>query len=100
MSDYGETTLRQHRRLAILRFLADSAGYTSNASIVLDVLHKLGITSTRAQVTTELVWLREQGLVACDPRAEFIVATATVGGVEIAQGLSVHPDIQRPKPRA
>ena len=61
MNDYG-TTLRKHRRLAILRFLKECDGYAANSSIIRDVVNGVGVTSTTDQVTTELAWLREQGL--------------------------------------
>lgn len=98
MSDYSDT-LRRHRRLAILRHLAACAEYTSNGSILVDVLRGVGVTSTRAQVVTELSWLAETGFVVIDDRGDFVIATATDRGVEIAQGLATHPDIQRPRPR-
>ncbi len=98
MSEYAES-LRRHRRLAILRHLEACSEYTSNASILTDVLRGLGVTSTRSQVITELVWLRENGLITTIDQGEFVVATATQAGVEIAQGVSVHPEVQRPRPR-
>lgn len=98
MSDYGET-LRRHRRLAILRHLAGCAEFTSNASILVDVLRGVGVASTRSQVVTELAWLAEQGLADIVDRGDFVIATATNRGVEVAQGLASHPEVQRPSPR-
>lgn len=98
MNDYSDT-LRRHRRLAILRHLADCAEYTSNASILTDVLYGVGLPTTRAQVITELAWLAEQGMIANDDRGDFVISTATARGVEVARGLARHPDIQRPSPR-
>ncbi len=98
MSDYTQT-LRRHRRLAILRHLEGCADYTSNASILADVLAGVGLPSSRAQVVTELAWLRENGFVSYDDRADFIVVEATQAGVEIARGMSRHPEIQRPRAR-
>jgi len=100
MSDYLEHVGR-HRRLAILRFLEQSAGYTSNVSIVTDVLNsnKIGLTTSRDQTTTELSWLAENGFVTLGGDAAFRVATATARGIDIALGRAVHPDIQRPSPR-
>lgn len=99
MSEYAET-LRRHRRLAILRHLERCAEYTSNASILTDVLQGVGVGSTRAQVVTEIAWLAENGFVEATDRGDFVVVVATLRGVEIAQGVATHPDIQRPKPRA
>lgn len=98
MNDYA-ATLRKHRRLAILRFLKDSAEYTANGSIIRDVLNGLGVTSTADQVTTELVWLRENGFITVEDLGPVLLATATTRGVEIAQGVTTHPDIQRPGPK-
>jgi ABC-type branched-subunit amino acid transport system ATPase component len=93
-------TVRMHRRLAILRHLEACVDYTSNASILGDVLDGVGVTSTRDQVITELAWLKETGFITYEDRADFIVAEATRRGVEIARGIATHPDIQRPGPRA
>lgn len=98
MTSYADT-LRRHRRLAILRHLAACAEYTSNASILVDVLRGVGVASTRAQVITELAWLNETGFVTNDDRGDFVITVATDRGVEIAQGLATHPDIQRPSAR-
>lgn len=97
MTDYADT-LRKHRRLAILRHLEASVEYTSNASILQDVLSGVGLPSTRDQITTEIAWLKEQGFVTAEGTA-FIVVTATARGAEIARGLATHPDIQRPSAR-
>ncbi|WP_149589817.1 VpaChn25_0724 family phage protein [Tabrizicola flagellatus] len=97
MTDYQET-LRRHRRLAILRHLEASPEYTSNASILQDVLAAVGLRSTRDQVTTEIVWLQEQGFLLADGDG-FLVVTATARGAEIARGVATHPDVQRPGPR-
>jgi len=93
-------TVREHARIAILRFLEDAPRYTSNVSMLASQLPLIGIAFTRAQVVTELAWLKEQGLVETEETGAFIVATATTRGVEIAQGIARHPEIQRPKPGA
>lgn len=100
MSDYL-TTLSRHRRLAILRFLQQSPTYTSNVSILTDVLNSdaIGIDTSRDQTTTELSWLAENGLVTLAGQVDFRVATATARGVDTALGRASHPDIQRPSPR-
>lgn len=97
MNDYAQTTLRQHRRLAILRHLDLAPEYTSNRSMLRDVLNDLGVSSTADQVTTEIAWLREQGLVTT--AAEGYVVSATERGVEVGRGVAAHPDVKRPGPR-
>lgn len=100
MTEY-EATLRKHRRLAILRFLEKSHTFTSNVSILTDVLNSntIGIDTTRDQTTTELAWLAENGFVTLAGQSDFWVATATARGVEIALGRARHPEVQRPSPR-
>ncbi len=97
MSDYV-STLSKHRRLTILKFLADSPEYTSNASILVEVCNQFGVTSTRDQVAGEVAWLKEQGMVSFDDHGDFIVVSATTRGVEIAEGAARHAGVQRPRP--
>lgn len=94
-----QSTVAKHRRLAILRHLEACTDYTSNASILTDVLDGVGVTSSRSQVVTELSWLEAQGFVVTIGKGEFVVAEATRAGVEIALGRATHPEIQRPSPK-
>lgn len=96
MSDYN-ALLRQHARIAILRFTEGAPRYTSNVSILVSALPRVGIHFTRDQVVTELTWLAEQGMVETEANGDFITVTATTRGVEIAQGIARHPEIQRPR---
>lgn len=98
MTDYAET-LGRHRRLAILRHLEASPGYTSNGPILRDVLAGVGLPCTTDQLATELAWLAEQGFVVLAGGETFQVAAATARGAEIARGLASHPEVQRPGPR-
>ncbi len=95
---YAEDVSR-HRRLAVLRYLADVPEYVSNASILQDVLTRFGLPINYDTLITELMWLREQGFVQFDPEATFIVVTGTRRGVDVARGLASHPGVQRPRPR-
>lgn len=97
MSNYMET-VSKHRRLTILKFLEASPEYTSNASILVEVCNDYGVTSTRDQISGELDWLREQGFVTLENSGDFIVATATGRGVEIALGQATHDGVKRPRP--
>lgn len=98
MTDYI-AHIGKHRRLAILRLLADSPEYVSNSSVIDGVVNGLGLTSTYDQIMSDLGWLREQGFVTFDPDAAFVVVTGTQRGIEVARGLISHPGIQRPRPR-
>ena len=99
MSNY-EHTLSKHRRLAILRHLEICREYTCNAAILQDVVNEVGVTSTRDQVVTDIAWLAENGFAKHEDNGVFVVVQATKRGVEIAQGIALHPDIQRPSPKA
>ena len=95
---YAEDISR-HRRLAVLRHLAEVTDYVSNTSVLHGVLRSLGLPLSHDALMGELYWLREQGFVAFDPNASFIVVTATRRGVDLASGLAEHPGVQRPRPR-
>lgn len=97
MSDYL-ATLRRHARIAILRFAADAPQYTTNVSMLEELLPTVGIQMTRDQIITELGWLAEQGFVDVGQAGSFITCKATRRGVEIAEGKARHPDIKRPAP--
>lgn len=96
--NYAEE-LREHARIGILRLLDDAPRYTSNVSMMTDLLRNYGIGFSRDQVTGEVHWLKEQGLVSIEDLSGFLVVTATVRGLEVAQGIVTHPGVQRPRPR-
>lgn len=88
--------LAEHRRLTVLRHLERSAHHTSNASILTDVANGVGVPSTRDQLNAALAWLDEQGLVTLARSGDFVVATATARGCEVATGHALHPGVKRP----
>lgn len=98
MTDYAAERQR-HVRLAILRHLEGSTEYTSNSSILFDVLRGVGLPSSRDQVAGECAWLAEQGFVVVTGAGDFVVVKASGRGVDLAQGLATHPGVQRPRPR-
>ena len=97
MSSYTNT-LSKHRRLTILRFLAGSPEYTSNASILVEVCDSFGVTSTRDQVAGDIAWLSEQGMVTYEENEGFMVVTTTARGIEISKGKARHDGVKRPRP--
>ncbi len=99
MTKYTDT-ISKHRRLTILKFLADSPEYTSNASILEHVCNDFGVASSRDQVMGELDWLQEQGFVTYEDNGSFRVATVTSRGVDIAKGKARNAGVQRPRPGA
>jgi len=92
-----DDTLREHRRLAILRHLAGCSSYRSNASILVDVCNGVGVRSTREDVVRDLAWLSERALVAIEDHAEFVIAEATQRGVEAATGARSVEGVKRPR---
>lgn len=97
MADHKMTT--EHRRLAILKHLARAAGYTSNGSILRDVLNGVGVPTTTDQLITAMAWLDEQELAVMTDHGDFVVMTATARGVEVAEGNATHPGVKRPSAR-
>ncbi|MGR3501591.1 VpaChn25_0724 family phage protein [Pseudaestuariivita sp.] len=89
-----------HRRLSILRHLAQSSEYTSNASILVDVCRGVGIPTTTDQMRTTLAWLQEQELIELTDHSHVVIATATARGVEVAHGQAAHPGVKKPSPRS
>ena len=99
MANYRDH-LERHRRLSLLRCLAETPGYSSNDSLLTQVVNSFGLTSTRDQVRSSLAWMAEQRLVTVDEVSGVMVAKATARGVEIAEGRATHPDVERPWPPA
>ena len=99
MSGY-EDTLREHARLAMLRFMEDAPEYRTNVSMLATLLPGVGISLSRDQVSTEVQWLQEQGLATCEDMCGLTIVTATTRGVEAAKGIVKVPGVQRPRPGA
>lgn len=93
-------TLRELRRLTLLRLLSESRGYFGNSSILHAGLMHLGVQSDRDDVLTDLHWLSDQGLVTLtEAIPSVLVATLTSRGNEVATGRTVVPGVQRPGPK-
>lgn len=95
--DYAET-LRQHRRLSILRALAGAPEYTANDSMLTELVNSVGVTSTRDQVVTAIGWLAEQGLVTAEKLSSLTVAKVTTRGADVAAGRASVEGVKRPSP--
>ena len=96
MADSLET---EHRRLAILRHLEKSSEFTSNASILIDVVNGVGVVTTEAQMRAALAWLDEQELIDMVDHGHVVIAVATVRGADVATGRTNHPGVKRPTAR-
>ena len=97
MTDAGLMT--EHRRLAILKHLARSPEYTSNAAILADVVRGVGVASSDGQMHAALAWLDEHELVRMTDHGHVVIAVATARGVEVAEGRAAHPGVKRPAAR-
>jgi hypothetical protein len=99
MKPFAES-LREMRRLVILRLLNEQHGYTANHSILHAGLLTLGVASSRDDVATDLHWLRDQGLLTLDePVPGVWRAVLGIRGQEVATGQVVVPGVQRPSAR-
>ena len=90
--------LEEHRRLVILRVLAETPGYASNTSLLADAVESLGVPSSRAQVSTAVSWLSEQGLVSTRDVGGVGIAQLRDPGLDVALGRSQIPGVKRPSP--
>lgn len=95
MSQFSDF-LRQDQRLVMLRLLAELPGYTSNSSVLVQLLEQFGHVMTRDQVKTELAWLSEQGLVTTDDAGSVLMAKLTERGADVAAGRARQPGVKRP----
>jgi len=92
--------IREHQRLLVLRTLSAQPDYTANESAVQMVLDAFGLAAGRDRVRTLLAWLADQGLVTLSYGADVWVGRITQSGIDVAQGRTTLPGIQRPGPDA
>jgi len=88
----------EHRRLTILRILAEDPGYTVNSSIIADILPEWGQKVSRDVIHADFAWLAEQGLVETEERGSVHVAQLTQRGADVAGGVAHVPGVKRPGP--
>lgn len=102
MSQNFADRMREDRRLVLLRLLSEQPGYRANSSNLHAGLYALGVPGSRDDVTTDLHWLREQGLLRLEDVPEapgLCVAEITSRGEDVAKGIAVVPGVRRPGPR-
>jgi len=90
--------LAEDRRLVILRMLASAPGYAANGFVLREGLAASGHAVSQDQLSTELAWLAEQGLLTIVPVADMAVAHLSPRGADVAAGLAVVPGVKRPEP--
>lgn len=77
---------REHLRLALLRFLADTAGGTLNDSLLTDAVVAIGIDADRHQVRDALVFLARGKCVRLEHVEPIVLASLTDLGEMVAKG--------------
>ena len=97
--------IREHAaeqlRLTLLRLLGELPSYRANSTVLMLGAQQMGFDPTRAQVRTQLEWLREQGLVTtAEPTDALVVATLTERGLDVAEGRGKTPGVARPAPKS
>lgn len=98
MRDYSEHR-RKHRRLSCLIGLAGSEQRRASDSELWEIVSDF-VPSTRDQIRTELLWLRDNGFVTLREIATILMATITEAGADMAAGRRTDPRIATPSPRA
>ena len=91
--------LASDRRLVILRFLHEDAGYALNTSVLQAALDSIGHAVSRDCVETDCAWLEEQGLVTLERIESVTVVRLTPRGDDVATGRAYVPGVKRPRPR-
>jgi len=90
---------RAHRRLVIIRALADDPDYSINHFVLHGLLSEFGHSVSADVVHADIAWLEEQGLITTESAgANMIVARATERGVDVGMGRARHPGVARPRP--
>ncbi len=93
-----ETLMTEERRLHILQLLDESTNTSAPEDVLQMVLREMGMGVSHDRLSTDLEWLREQGLVFRNSVGGVARATATMRGLDVARGLAIVPGVARPKP--
>ncbi len=88
----------EDRRLAVLKFLAQTPGYECNEALMQSALDSIGHNVSRDAVLTDFAWLAEQGLVTVAEVIGLTVATITQRGMDVAAGRASVPGVKKPSP--
>ena len=92
--------LAADRRLVLLKALQAASQYRTNAYLLRKFADRLGHTVSSDRIEQDLAWLAEQDLVTLAKAEGVSVATATQRGLDVAEGRTVVPGVQRPAPEA
>ena len=90
--------LKEDQRFLILKSLLDLNSYCANEAILQSCLKAYGHHLSQDRLRAELAWLEMQGLLTLENLRDLWIATLTLAGSEVAQGLARMPGIRPPKP--
>lgn len=90
--------LTEHRRLCLLRVLAEAPGYSANESILYQMVEDFGHSVSRDVVRGDLAWLSEQGLITKREIEGIMIARISKRGVDAARGRTEVPGVKKPAP--
>jgi hypothetical protein len=94
-----QKTVTEDRRLSLLLVLAQSQGYSANAYLLRDAISQIyGHSASIDQVTGDIAWLAEQGLVESRQVGEVTLATLTGRGADASAGRAHVPGVKKPMP--
>lgn len=94
-----QKTITEDRRLSLLLVLALTPGYTTNVFLLRDAIGDIyGHAASIDQVTGDIAWLAEQGLVTSRAVSDVTLATMTTRGADVAAGRAVVPGVKKPTP--
>lgn len=95
MSKYADY-LAEDMRLVMLRILNEMPAYSSNSSILGNVLGRFGHHPSRDHITTQLHWLAEQNLISIEDVSGVLVCRLTERGQDVATGRTTVPGVKKP----
>lgn len=97
----GRDIIREHARLIVLRELHQQSNYSSNDSMLQQVLESFGIAKSRDWVREELNWLTDIGAITktvAGVGGSTMIVTLAAKGVEHVERRLLIDGVKRPSP--
>lgn len=88
-----KTLVEADRRLAILRVLRESNGYSASDALLRMMLEQLGHRAGMDAVQADLAWLRDAGLLSLSVVGGVYLAALTARGEDVALGRTQVPGV-------
>lgn len=89
---------QEDARLTILILLSKQNDWTLNEHVIRPGLSHLGHTLSKDKLRVELSWLKEIGLIKMETRENIQVVKLLNRGLDVAQGNTEVPGVQKPSP--